>query len=558
MIKNQEFAGQLLEMMESLLAAAEQIYSCICEGNSDLYTQLSDDMYNMIVGIQAVADDLKEEENGLILPAAIASVRASLVRASYFQEKDPAIALQKIEYELIPLIEEMRGNFYFWSCVYPDKEKLEQYYKQDIFRYFRNYYTEEAEKTGEYKYEMSVVVIAYNKIEYTKMCLENLLKDLQQLPEEITYELILINHGSTDGTKEFFEQVGPHKQMDIEVNGGGMEALRRIMEGKYFLSVSNDVIVPPGAIENLYKCITSDESIAWVVPSTSNISNCQMLPSMEYSSLEEFFKKAEENNVSDPYRWEERVRLVNPIDIRRNGLYTKIPDNGYIFSRNLYAFPDDRTSFLYRKNGYKLLLAKDAFCHHFGSVTIKDGWSREEDNKVYTQGRLDFREIFGVDPWGTGFCYAPELFDVLPCDKKGTVHVLGVNCGLGSTPLKIKETYKEKHHNTDVFIYNYTQDESVLEAVKSVSDKAELFCGGIKWEADVTAFDYIVIEQGLESLEDLKVLRELFDRLKPEGYMVVMITEGELRSRIEESFAGVREANSIYTDRKYLYWKKGE
>ena len=97
MIKNQEFAGQLLEMMESLLAAAEQIYSCICEGNSDLYTQLSDDMYNMIVGIQAVADDLKEEENGLILPAAIASVRASLVRASYFQEKDPAIALQKIE-----------------------------------------------------------------------------------------------------------------------------------------------------------------------------------------------------------------------------------------------------------------------------------------------------------------------------------------------------------------------------------------------------------------------------------------------------------------------------
>lgn len=91
-----------------------------------------------------------------------------------------------------------------------------------------------------------------------------------------------------------------------------------------------------------------------------------------------------------------------------------------------------------------------------------------------------------------------------------------------------------------------------------MSDKAELFCGGIKWEADVTAFDYIVIEQGLESLEDLKVLRELFDRLKPEGYMVVMITEGELRSRIEESFAGVREANSIYTDRKYLYWKKGE
>lgn len=558
MIKNQEFAEQLLEMMETLLAASEQIHRCICEGNSILYTQLANDMYNMIVRIEAIADDLKEEESGLNLPAAIASVRASLVRVSYYREKDLSKALQKIEYELIPLIEEMRGNFYFWGYVYPDKEKMEQYYKYDIFRYFRNYYIEEAERTGEYKYELSVVVIGFNKLEYTRMCVENLLKDLKNLPENLTYELILVNHGSSDGTKEFFEEVAPHKQVDIEVNGGGMDVVRRIVEGKYFLSVSNDVVVPPGAIENLYKCITSDEAVAWVVPSTSNISNCQTLTSMEYSSLDDFFEKAKENNISDPFRWEQRIRLVNPVDIRRTGIYTKIPDNGYFFSRNPYAFPDDRTSLLYRRNGYKLLLAKDAYCHHFGSITIKEEWDSDKNNQIYTQGRENFMKIFGVDPWGAGFCYAPSLFHVLPCDKKGKVRVLGVNCGLGGTPLKIKEMHKENIHNTDVFIYNITKDKSFLEDLQVVSDKVEFLEGSIKPEDDKSVYDYIIVEQGVDRPEDVKVLRELFERLKPEGYMVVMYGSEEVQRQITKSFQDVKETDSVYVDRKYAYWKKGE
>ncbi len=558
MIKNQEFAGQLLEMMDTLLSAAEQIYSCVYEGNAALYTQLSNDMYQMIVGIQDIADDLKEEEGGLSLPAAIGSIRASLVRVSYYQENDAAKALQKIEYELIPLIEEMRGNFYFWGCVYPDKDKMEQYYKQDIFRYFRNYYTEEAEKTGEYKYELSVVVIGYNKLGYTKLCVENLLKDLQNLPENLTYELILVNHGSSDGTREFFEEIAPHKQLDIEINGGGMDAVRRIMEGKYFLSISNDVIVPPGAIENMYKCITSDESVAWVVPSTSNISNCQTLSFMEYSDLDEFFVKAEENNKSDPYRWEQRIRLVNPVDIRRTATYIKIPDNGYFFSRNPYAFPDDRASLLYRRNGYKLLLAKDAYCHHFGSITIKEEWNRKEDEKVYTQGRRDFQEIFGVDPWGPGFCYAPSLFHELPCDKRGEVQVLGVNCGFGGTPLKIKEMHRENIHNTDVFVHNITEDKSFLEDLQLVSDKVEFLERGIKLKDRLSMYDYIVVEQAVDGVKDVELLCELFERLKPEGYMVAMYGSEDVGRRIKKSFQNVKEIDSVYVDRKYMYWQKGE
>ena len=118
-----------------------------------------------------------------------------------------------------------------------------------------------------------MIVLGYNKLEYTKLCVENLLK---YIPDNINYELILINHGSTDNTKMYFEQIAPTKQLDILKNGGSPTASIRIVEGKYTMSISNDVIVTKNAIENMIRCIESDDNIAWVVPSTPNMCNTKL------------------------------------------------------------------------------------------------------------------------------------------------------------------------------------------------------------------------------------------------------------------------------------------
>ena len=129
-----------------------------------------------------------------------------------------------------------------------------------------------------------------------------------------------MNHGSTDGTKEYFESIAPTKQLDILINGGGLGAFTRIIEGKYYLEVTNDVIVTENAIANMIRCMESDEKIAWVVPTTPNVSNFQTIPA-EYKTIDEMHAFARKNNqFSDPYRWEQRARLCNPISLRRTSV----------------------------------------------------------------------------------------------------------------------------------------------------------------------------------------------------------------------------------------------
>ena len=421
-------AEEILETMNSVLSILGEILSEE-EAGLDKINDISLDK-----NLNEVRIYEREEEHDISnFEQEILSVLASLENVRKLKDMDKEYALKKVRFELIPLVENMRMDFHYYTWVYNDDERRETYPDSEMKEYFRNPYLEEAQRTGKYKYDISIVVIGYNKLEYTKNCVESLLQHLPKIP---TYEIILLNHGSSDGTKEYFESIKPDKQLDIAVNGGGSNAVYCIAEGKYILSISNDIIITSNAIDNLYKCIESDKNIGWVVPTTPNVSNNQSIWA-EFSDINGMYTFAEKNNVSDDRRWEERVRLCNPVDIvLTEGLFR------HVFGRDCASlkgsFPDDKMSMFYRRAGYKLILAKDAYCYHFGSVTLKEEFKGNGD-KIYTKGRIDFLKKFGMDPWGYGFEYDVKLFEKLKIDKMGEVSILGINSGLCSNILKIKE-----------------------------------------------------------------------------------------------------------------------
>ena len=57
---------------------------------------------------------------------------------------------------------------------------------------------------------VSIIIPCFNAVKYSKECIESIL-----LQTNIKYELILINNGSTDGTKKYFDtlkkQLKPNK-----------------------------------------------------------------------------------------------------------------------------------------------------------------------------------------------------------------------------------------------------------------------------------------------------------------------------------------------------------
>lgn len=519
---------QILGLLETMQEACQELYTGAEQGDAAGFDQLCGDLTLGLRNILGAVESVETSGTKKLRPAC-QSILDSVRRVKKFFRSDQGMCLRKIEFELLPLLQEVYANYYFFQYIADHPKHLPEYQAHEQVRLYRNEYIDEALERGSFKYELSIYVLGYNKLDYTKMCVESLLANL---PANLNYELILVNHGSSDGTKEYFENIHPDKQLDIAVNGGGAGAVYRILEGEFVLMISNDVVLTPHAIKNMLACIRSDPKIAAVVPTTPNISNLQTIPA-EYSSLEELKDFAIKNNRLDPFRWEQRVRLCNPIQMIRTRLFCSSKDfcvNGMIHTVHpVYAasFPDDRTSLLWRRHSYKLILEKDAYCHHFGSVTLKDEIQQYNEQKYYTEGRMEFLKSYGVDPWGTGFCFDPVFMNRIVGDERGHAEVLGINCGLGSSALKIKEQIKEYCHNTDCRLTFFTDDAAYLVDLRGVGDCAEKISSikDLKQVLFKRTFSYVVWEVPFLPRYKFEALVNLFfGSLAPYGKLLLKLS----------------------------------
>lgn len=518
----------ILEQMNSIITCIE----CVLrkESREMLHTIKENQIETTIIEVEEFYKNSSFPQKHGNAIAEITSVKVSFYRILRYLEENHKNAWKKVEFEFLPLMEHLRMNFYYHTWIGKDKEKREKYLKEEISIYSRNRYLEKAKKTGKYKYDISIIVLAYNKLDYTKMCVQSLKRFL---PENLRYELIFVNHGSSDGTKEYFESENPDKQIDIEINGGGLNSYFRIVEGKYIMNLSNDVLVTKNVIENMYRCIESDEKIGWVVPATSNVSNLQSIPA-KYSSLNEMYQFASHNNVSNEWRWEEKIRLCNPFDIYRVESWfeiiektVKMPDN--------FSFPDDKISYAMRSNGYKMILAKDAFCHHFGSVTIKDDMqSALQSHTKYIKGRIEFIKECGIDPWGYGMGPEMRLIEFLDFSKKSPVHILGINSGLGANLVKIKSQIRECTRQKEIKIDALSQYAMNLKDLKGISNNVHKLQEWTEFESVLNEkYDYILLENGAEE-RHIEKIEKLTHFLKTGGYLAVRGEDKKLCQRLEE------------------------
>lgn len=126
--------------------------------------------------------------------------------------------------------------------------------------------------------KISVVLPIYNVIEYLDDCVKSILA--QSYP---TFELILVDDGSTDGSQTLCDQ---YKQIDeritvIHQKNGGLSAARntgiRYAHGQYITFIDSDDFVAHDYIEKLYCSITESDS---------DISMCDFQKVAEEASLE--------------------------------------------------------------------------------------------------------------------------------------------------------------------------------------------------------------------------------------------------------------------------------
>ena len=282
----------------------------------------------------------------------------------------------------------------------------------------------------------SIIILTYNQLEYTKKCLDSIRKYTKS-----GYELIIVDNYSTDGTREWLkEQQGILTILNSKNEGfpKGCNQGIKIAKGDNILLLNNDTIVTPNWLTNLITCLYSSENIGAVGPVSNSCAYYQTIP-VDYESEDGIEDFAEAYNVTDQLKWEDRVKLIGFCMLIKKSVLDKVGLLDERFTPGNYE--DDDLSVRILKAGYRLVLCKDTFIHHFGGTSFKK-------NDKYTQLLLKNEKKF-QQKWGFNSREKMEIIGPLHemVDKEKKINLLEINCGCGQNLLALKS----KHKNISVF-----------------------------------------------------------------------------------------------------------
>jgi len=516
MFSNLNIAINCIELIQSTRNASRHALEMFRKYNFKLFETLMTDVEDAIVTIEEI---LKPFEMELIRTQVFNITKNIIFSIKNIEQRINLEDLDRadliLEFEVIPLLAELKEEFYFFCFIYPDKKKMAFYYEEEFAKNHQNEYT----LNNRLKYEVSIVVTAWNKLDYTRQCIESLFRYTDF--EKHKCELITINHGSNDGTSEYFEKLPHQKKINLEKNMSIILVpfLLRIVEGKFCVYISNDIVLTENWLENFLECAKSDNNIAFACPVTSNISNNQSIPT-DYKTLDEMQLFSSKFNISNPLKWEERVRLCPAITILNMSVINK---TGF-FDRNFIyiEFSDDDASLSIRRKGYKLILMGDTFCHHFGSVTLKDD---QVKNSSLEKSREIFMHKNDLDPWGLGFSFDVSVISALDFKSCQKGKVLGIDSGMGSTPLQIKNILKS-FGSTEFALYNFaTSDENKLDLRASSDHFSFGQIDDLDKVYEQCSFDFIYIGKKLEQYADYEKLLIMISKLlNKNGQFIFQVT----------------------------------
>ena len=233
----------------------------------------------------------------------------------------------------------------------------------------------------------SLIIALYNKLEFSQKCIDSILSDNDRSP----IELIVIDNGSTDGTREYLEskKIELEKSRDVLIpiynsqNLGCAPAWNqglKLSSGQTIGILNNDILVTNG----WYR------SIVWA---------------MELHGLQLCSPYASCGNLS--YDLPERSKAFTRKNLGQ--LWKDYDFCAAVFSRNTFeklGFFDENflvggyedTDYIYRlrKERMKYGVTGASFIHHFGSQTLGD--FKKLGDKHVAHNHDYFVKKWGIDP----------------------------------------------------------------------------------------------------------------------------------------------------------------
>lgn len=352
----------------------------------------------------------------------------------------------------------------------------------------------------------SIIILVKNQLEYTKQCIES----IRQYTRPGTYEIIVVDNGSDDGTPAWLAEQQDLIVIRNEYNAGfpaGCNQGIARAAGQFILLLNNDTIVTRNWLDNLLNCLESDERIGAVGPVTNYCSYNQAIR-VDYTSLAEMHAFAEEFNRSDAAKWEDRLKLVGYCMLIKRSVLDKIGVLDERFTPGNYE--DDDLSLRIVEAGYRLVLCRDTFIHHYGSVSFKE--DRSEYLNMLINNEKKFQEKWTFSPvsyLGVDYDISEQVIHRVSNQPR----LLQVGSGCGGTMLWLKNIIP------GAILYGVERNSC---ARKVASSFMYMYDHWDRLIAEGITFDAVIISHYLhEMTEPVKQLAQIKRLLKPGGSLFI-------------------------------------
>jgi glycosyltransferase involved in cell wall biosynthesis/MoaA/NifB/PqqE/SkfB family radical SAM enzyme len=244
---------------------------------------------------------------------------------------------------------------------------------------------------------VSIVILTFNQLEYTKECVESLKR---WTPEP--HEVVFVDNASRDGTTKWLERLvrdnKNYKLIKNKENAGFARGCNQgiaASQGEFILLLNNDVVVSEGWLSGLLGCLNHAPNAGIVGPMTNCIDGPQQVFSEEYRSVKDLNAYATRFRTKYRHRRIQLRRIIGFCMLFRRTLVEQIGMLDESFG--IGNFEDDDFCVRAALAGHKNYIAGDVFIHHYGSRSFSG--NRIDSGSLMSVNIKIFEEKWtGLDP----------------------------------------------------------------------------------------------------------------------------------------------------------------